>query len=260
MPTLRLKIPYAVNSNLIISPAELLEMYFFGTPPRKKDGETMSEETIRHYIEAAQEQVESYLSLKIKKQVVEETADFDRADYAAWGYVRTAYPIRRVRRLVGFYGDMKQVEYPFTWLSVPRPANNAYSRYLNLMPSASNGLASNSVVYSGTLPLGFTSQTQMPNYWRVTYETGFAPVPEQVVKVIAQLAAIGIFLIIGDLILGAGVASQSLSIDGLSQSVSSTASTSSSGYGARVNELRKNVLSELEALRDLYVGVRLVSC
>jgi hypothetical protein len=260
MPTLRLKAPYAVNSDLIISPAELLEMYFFGTPPRKSDGETMSEETIRHYIQSAQEQIENYLSLRFRKQTIEESADYSAADYASWGYVRTVYPIRRVRKLIGVYGDMKQVEYPFTWLSVPKPPNNAYSRHFNLMPSASNGLASNSVVYSGTLPLGFRSNSQMPNYWQITYDTGFDVVPEQIVKVVAQFAAVGIFLILGDLILGAGVASQSLSIDGLSQSISSTSSATNSGYGSRVIELRKNIETELEALKDMYVGIRFASC
>lgn len=45
----------------------------------------------------------------------------------------------------------------------------------------------------------------------------------------------------GDLIIGAGISSQSLSMDGLSQSISTTSGVENSGYGARMISYRKRL-------------------
>ena len=56
----------------------------------------------------------------------------------------------------------------------------------------------------------------------------------------------------GDLILGAGIANQSLSVDGLSQSVGTTSSAMYSGYSSRVDMLEKQYTMLIKALRAQY--------
>jgi hypothetical protein len=56
----------------------------------------------------------------------------------------------------------------------------------------------------------------------------------------------------GDLILGAGIASQSLSVDGLSQSVGTTSSAMYSGYSSRAEALDKQYTLLIKALRAQY--------
>lgn len=56
----------------------------------------------------------------------------------------------------------------------------------------------------------------------------------------------------GDLILGAGIASQSLSVDGLSQSVGTTSSAMYSGYSSRSEALDKQYKLIMGALRAQY--------
>jgi hypothetical protein len=56
----------------------------------------------------------------------------------------------------------------------------------------------------------------------------------------------------GDLILGAGIASQSLSVDGLSQSVGTTSSAMYSGYSSRAEALDKQYKLLMGALRAQY--------
>lgn len=58
--------------------------------------------------------------------------------------------------------------------------------------------------------------------------------------------------IAGDLIAGAGVASQSLSLDGLSQSIATTASATSAGYGARVIQYTKELTTLISNLKSKY--------
>jgi hypothetical protein len=56
----------------------------------------------------------------------------------------------------------------------------------------------------------------------------------------------------GDLILGAGIASQSLSVDGLSTSVGTTSSAMYSGYSSRSEALDKQYKILIQALRSQY--------
>lgn len=56
----------------------------------------------------------------------------------------------------------------------------------------------------------------------------------------------------GDLILGAGIASQSLSVDGLSQSIGTTSSAMYSGYSSRAEALDKQYKLIMGALRAQY--------
>ena len=60
------------------------------------------------------------------------------------------------------------------------------------------------------------------------------------------------FNIAGDLILGAGIARQSLSIDGLAQQIDSTSSATNSGYGARIINYNKEIKETLERLQGTY--------
>lgn len=60
-------------------------------------------------------------------------------------------------------------------------------------------------------------------------------------QAVGLTAALGILDTAGDLILGAGISSKSISIDGLSESISSTSGVENSGYGARINQYRKRL-------------------
>ena len=56
----------------------------------------------------------------------------------------------------------------------------------------------------------------------------------------------------GDLILGAGIASQSLSVDGLSQNIDTTSSAMYNGYSARAHDLGKQYDKVIKALKSQY--------
>lgn len=59
----------------------------------------------------------------------------------------------------------------------------------------------------------------------------------------------------GDLIAGAGIASKSIGQDGLSQSLSTTASATNAGYGARILSYQKRLPAIEQSLRAKYRGV-----
>lgn len=77
-------------------------------------------------------------------------------------------------------------------------------------------------------------------------------IPDDIKQLILIIAAMLPLAIAGDLIVGAGIASISTSMDGLSQSINTTASSTNSGYGARILELRKQADAMLPAIRARY--------
>ena len=58
---------------------------------------------------------------------------------------------------------------------------------------------------------------------------------------ISMLAATQALIVGGNLVVGAGIASESLSIDGLSQTINTTASAENSAYSATIKEYERKL-------------------
>ena len=256
MPTLNYKFPYKINNSLALSTQELDDNYFFGVDIHNGKGSTLTNRTKQQYIKNAQKEIENYLEIKLTPQIIQEKLDFRIDDFRQWSYLRTSYPVKKAFKLDGYISDILQIQYPTEWLSI-RTSNDpiGYHRHIYLVPGGQTTINTNSVIFNGITPhLGFFGNRQIPNYWIATYCTGFDKVPEDILQVIGMLAAIPLFAIAGDLILGAGLASLSLGLDGLSQSISSTSSATNAGYGARIIEYRNIIKETLPRLRDRYKG------
>lgn len=76
--------------------------------------------------------------------------------------------------------------------------------------------------------------------------------PNAIVKAILYVAGILPLDTAGDLLAGAGIGQFSLSVDGLSQNVATTASATSAGYGARILSYQKQLASTISSLRNKY--------
>jgi hypothetical protein len=73
-----------------------------------------------------------------------------------------------------------------------------------------------------------------------------------ILQAIGYTAAMPILDTAGDLVLGAGISSQSISIDGISQSISSTAGVENAAYGARKMQYRKQLEDIDKQIRRRY--------
>lgn len=76
--------------------------------------------------------------------------------------------------------------------------------------------------------------------------------------VIGLTASLPLLDTAGDLIIGAGISNQSLSIDGLSQSIGTTSGVENSGYGARATQYRKRIEELDQAIRRRYRRVNMM--
>lgn len=239
----------------ILSPSELKSLYFYGIPIQEKNGTEMSDQTIYTYIRSAQKQVEGYLSLLLEKQVIEESLTFYREDFQNYMYIQTSYPVVSAHRLQGYLADIKQVEYPETWLVARRTDDGfSYHRRVHLIPVG--GTVGEVLTFNGLMPyIGMHGRAFIPDYWRVAYCTGWDKIPEDILTVIGKYASMLIFHQMGDIILGAGIANLSLGVDGLSQSIGTTSSATNAGYGARIVGYHNDLKLELPQLKNRYTGL-----
>jgi len=246
------------KNDLPISPEELANRYFFGIPIKDPNGTVMNNANIGFYINAAVQSIEGLLNIKLTKQVIEESLSYHLNDYASWGYIPTSFPVLKAGGLAGFLGKVQQVKFPAQWLSVKRTNDpTGAHRKIQIVPTSGN-VEHGSVEYSGISQyMGWFGQQTIPDYWTVKYCTSFDIIPADIADAVGKLAAINIFHQLGDIILGAGIASQSIGIDGLSQSISTTSSATNAGYGARVTGYLADLKQARTDLKNKYDGIAL---
>lgn len=260
MPSVTYDILSGKNNGLPIGPTELSSLYFFGIPIVDPSGNIMSDDDLAFQIRQATEEMEGYLNCKLTKQVVEEVQSYNLNDYKAWGFVPASYPVICAGSLVGRLGNVDQVTWPKSWL-VPRKTSDGIGFYRQVFIVPTQGtIEVESVVYSGITPhLGWFGQQTIPNYWSFRYVTSFERTPEDILSAIGMMASIKVFHQLGDIILGAGIASQSIGIDGLSQSISTTSSATNAGYGARITGYIADLKQGMPRLKAKYDGWRMTS-
>lgn len=248
------EINFSKNDGLILSPSELISQCLLGVPLHF-EGKEISHQQIAQYIAATQAEVEKSWNLKMTKQIIEESKSFYLDDFFQWGFLPTTFPVVKAFKLQGFVGQVKQIDYPAEWIQTKKDSTGElYHRKMYLVPGQGQA-TSNNVVLSGLFPqAGFLGNSNIPNYWTIRYCTGFQKPPQDLVMFVANLASFNIFNIMGDLILGAGIASQSIGIDGLSQSINSTASAENTAFGGRIHAVRECLKESLERMENYYKG------
>jgi hypothetical protein len=258
MGSVTLTLRYKKNTDLVLSPDELKNIYFLGIPVTDSNGNPMADRDIELIIEMAQTEVENHLSIKFTRQVYEENRDWNFDQWKKWGYIRTTFMVRDPISLQGFLNTAQQIDYPKQWLSAKKASDNIkFHRNIGLVPihGSANSL-SNNVIYTGIAPyIGYFGNKEIPNYWLVKYLTGWDKVPADLLDIVGKLASINIFHQLGDLIVGAGIASKSIGVDGLSQSISTTSSATNAGYGARIIGYVNDLKEKLPQARQVYRGI-----
>jgi len=85
--------------------------------------------------------------------------------------------------------------------------------------------------------------------WTVCVDT---TIPANILHVAGMWSSMWCLNTAGDLVAGAGIASASKSVDGLSQSVSTTSSATNAGYGSRIIQYKKDISQAIAALQGVY--------
>jgi len=246
------------QSTLVISAAEVREIFLFGVDLSDDDGNEMSDTLIEFYIRSAQDWFERELGgLILFERSFDESHDYYINDYTAYSFIKLFhYPVTCVDSVGVQYPLATSVlEFDPTWYRV-----DGTGAQVNLVPTS--GTFSSILLSQGGsfLPLLYSGIQYVPTIFKVEYKAGFPPgrVPPEIINIIGKKAAMGPLNIAGDLIAGAGIASKSISLDGLSQSIGTTSSATNAGYGARIIQYNKEIESALPGLKNYWLGIQMV--
>lgn len=127
-----------------------------------------------------------------------------------------------------------------TSISLPATLERPYTA------TTSQGSVSARLYDSIQISLDSPAQADTPLTWEVD------TMPPELIRAIALKSSNVVLNIAGDLIAGAGIAQLSTSMDGLSQSIATTASATNAGYGARILQYERELKELMGTLKATY--------
>ncbi len=239
----------------IMSVAEVKEIYLFGVDLTKDDGEAYPHTMFEFYIKSAVSWLEHKLDIPIRPTPYDERYDYFRQDYEQYiSLYLDHYPVISIEAAQMIMpNEQTAFDFPTEWVHVKKQWG-----HLNIIPGVGS-IGSVLLGASGAFLPWLTRADYLPDVFRVAYLAGFAcgAVPDAIRDLVGKLASLGPLNIAGDLIVGAGIATQSISLDGVSQTIGTTSSATNAGYGARIIQYQREIKEALSTLQRYYKGIRL---
>jgi len=246
------------TSESLITPEQLKSRYLFGIDLSDPvSGEEIPKDTIQHAINTSVSFLEHELDILITPREIQENFDYRAVDYIDFNILKLKKkPVSEVTELKAqFPNSIDLVDYPKEWFVVEKESGQ-----LQLSPV--EGSFSGLIVTQGGsyLPLIYGTRDYWPHLFKVTYRAGFDSdcIPIVINDMIGMQAAIHLFEILGDIVLGPGVASESVNLDGAGVSKGTTASAMFHAFSARVESYRKKLEKYTMAVKQHYRGIPFV--
>lgn len=240
-----------VSEEPLLTPADLKELYLFGIPLTDKQKNVLSDRVFEFAIKASQEYFERKLDIIIKQTLLkQERQDYVINNYVNWGFLTTnKRPVWRIESIRLIYGNQKIFNVPNEWIQLDELVGE-----IHLIPTI--GAFSTHLIGQGglLLPLLTHRHDYVPGVFEMDYTVGWPDdkIPQDLLEVIGKRATNYILNIMGDILLGAGIANQSLSLSGLSQSIGTTQSAENSAYSARVRMYDKDIKDYLKDAKQIF--------
>jgi hypothetical protein len=239
----------------VITEDDLRYTYLWGTDFKATNGQSFTDAQIKMFIDAATEEVGRLLDITISKKkircdavnrklvkgtdydVEESVYDFKFAKISRYGLIKTRQrPILKLHKLE-LLSRMSGIKDCTSTTIVDKTKGVLKLMERPLRPSET---------YSGigTAVNPYGNQTLNAHlFYAIDYDVGFETsddIPMDLRQIIAKFAAVSLLNIIGDGLMS-GFSSSSLSMDGISESFSSTQSATSAYFGARIVEYKKDI-------------------
>jgi hypothetical protein len=264
MPTVSFSSSYGIQQKSVLNLQDFKTNYLFGVSLKDDKGKEMPDSVIENAILEAIDELENLLSVKLKLQVITENRNMYSEDWLKWGFIKTTWPIVCTKSLIGQLGNLQHLSYPKEWLSARRVSDGrSYGRNFYIVPFSSTPFVNHVMFTSSLYSSWWRSNGTIPNYWEISYITGFKELPGDIKSVLSKYVAIRILTQGGQSVvnkLRAGVGSTSISLDGLSQSVSPMASSSAGPYGSVIKQYVEDLKTAIPNLRDFYTAINLAVC
>jgi hypothetical protein len=236
------------------NPTDLRNRALFGIPLTSSlTNQSLTDETIKHYIDSAISQLEHELDLYITPVTFEEKHDYNRHEFTwNYNYLKLNHPnVIHVEEVqLSFSND--QTNLGFVQFPMEHVHLMPQEGVIQLVPAFGTSLSGFLLsAFSGTQfhALRAIGLENFPGAVRVKYQAGFETdkVPAAIVELIENLAAYKILTFIGPLIFPH--TSMGVSIDGVSQSVGTPGPQFLS---ARINDLNNIIQAQKDAVKGYY--------
>lgn len=245
---------------LIVTPDDCRYTYLWGTDFKATNGTYFTDEQIKFFIVEATRYLERELNISIIKTRIKSQAE-DRNFVKGTDYDEEEslydFSYRKIQR----YGMIQTRHRPVISVEKCTLINRGRSDIDLLKDSVIDRkkgvikflkrpfMPSETAKGISTAVSRFGSETFQPHlFYAIDYTAGYKTsddVPADLRQIIAKVAAISLLNVIGDGLMS-GFSSSSLSMDGISESFSSTQSATSAYFGARIAVYQKEVKEYIE--------------
>ena len=239
----------------VFTPQWLKDRYLFGVDLTDDSGTAYPDALFNAAIASAVDTVAAELDLVLDDRTTfTDRIDCYTPDMDSFFLTRLRKrPVWGVDALSIQFGDLPAATLPPSFALVREPL----SGQVQIVPGRESTFT---LAYSGAFAgyafAQLAPRRYTPGWFQYTYSAGYdgttKPYPNDVQDAIGLLAAMLPLDTAGDLIVGAGIASKSMSMDGLSTSINTTSSSTNSGYGARVIQYMNRYKRLMETMRMKY--------
>ena len=254
----------------ILTPDDFRYTYLWGTDFKATNGSMFTDEQIQWFIDAATAEMARLLNITIVKKRIKCLDQIEKYNLKKGvDYDDEETPYDFAYRKIQRYGMIQTKQRPILKVTRCTMLNKSGYDFVptevdlmnSIVPDKKNGVIKflkrpwkSSDTWDGitTAISRYGSETWNPHlFYSVDYEAGFETsddVPEDLRQVVGLRIAISLLNVIGDGLMS-GFSSSSLSMDGVSESFSSTQSPTSGYFGSRIMQYQKEIDAYLEANR-----------
>lgn len=220
-------------------------------------------------IERSVSRAEKIFDVAILPRLQVDRLDYHRNDFNAFAFLQASYrPILHVEDVLMYYNNQDIMHVPNEWLKVTNRSGQLQVSPSVLMQGLNTTI--NPTIYPilntpyGMTPSPYEQAEYAPQMLGITYVAGMMP-PEgkhgvyrdyemqpDMVAYIAKLAAVEVLERYGRSIISPGIASYSVSIDGISTSEDTTQSSTMAGTSAEIKNLMEDMSPIEQALKQFY--------
>ncbi|MDE5581841.1 MAG: hypothetical protein K2I95_10540 [Treponemataceae bacterium] len=239
----------------VVTEDDIRYTYLWGTDFKATNGQSFTDGQIKFYIDAATEEIARMLNITIRKKKIRCNAETRKLEKGVDYDIDEAFYDFKFQK-ISRYGLIRTRERPIAKLhaiKIIRRGGYNYDITKKVFVDKTKGVIKllerpirPSETWSGiaTAINPYGNQSLNPNmFYSIDYDAGFESsddIPADLRQIVAKQAAISLLNIIGDGLMS-GFSSSSLSMDGLSESFSSTQSATSAYFGARIKVYQDEV-------------------
>lgn len=244
-------------------------------------GKTLGDAYYKRALNSAVASIEKKLDIKILPQKKVESKDFYPSDFQSFNYIRMRNrPVLQVEQFSMRLNGQPVIQYPSGWWKV-----NSLAGTISLMPSLGASMPGYAP-YAGGIGMNYSygagfgqapilglpmlnGTATAPSLFQIGYIAGMLPqaregveedweMPSDLQFLVLKQAAKDVLEQFGRLLIGAGIAARSLSVDGISEQITTTQSAMYGGAAADIIQLNQDIDNLMVGLKAKYaqrVGV-----